>query len=545
MNNIIEKIIQNSYDSVPYPSNPFPQSHPDRLATIASLLGMEPAPVEHCRVLELGCASGGNVVPMAQGLSESEFIGLDFSAQQIAAGQVMIDTLGLKNIRLKHTSILDVNPDFGQFDYIIAHGVYSWVPAEVQDKVLEICRQNLAPQGVAYISYNTYPGWHTQGTIRDMMRYHTRNTTEPKEQIAQARALLEFLGESIQGKGNPHAEFLHDYVHYVKDHFLPQNDDAYLFHNELSAVNEPLYFHQFVSRAAQHNLRYLAEAQFQTMLADNLSGKVSAKLRQMVKDTIALEQYMDFLRNRMFRQTLLCHQEVQLQSKLTPERLAKFYMASAALPESPNLDIRSQAIDKFCAPNGDTLATDHPVTKAAMSYLSEIWPQAVSFKILLSTAYARLNGGLSPYNGLSPSDIQPDASTDMQVLGANLLKAYSHNEDLIEFHVHAPRFTKEISERPVVSPLARYQAQKRSRITNLRHELIDLDGLNGYLVLRLDGTLSRAALLDMLEMMISEGAIEVALEDQSLKGAKHVRDALPEMLDSALQSLANAALLVG
>src|SRR5687768_14514491 len=147
---MIDQTLQTTYDKVPYNSVAFVQTHPDRLATIATFLGMDPAPVEHCRVLELGAASGGNLIPMAATLPESEFVGLDFSLRQVKVGQAAIETLGLTNVTIRHMNILEVTPELGQFDYIIAHGVYSWVPPQVQEKLLEICRQNLAPHGVAY-----------------------------------------------------------------------------------------------------------------------------------------------------------------------------------------------------------------------------------------------------------------------------------------------------------------------------------------------------------------------------------------------------------
>jgi SAM-dependent methyltransferase len=158
---------ETTYDQVPYESHPFAQTHPDRLATVATLLGMAPTPVEHCRVLELGCASGGNLIPMAAGLPESTFTGIDLSQSAIVAGQAMVASLQLTNIDLRHASILEADGELGIFDYIICHGVYSWVPPEVQDRILEICARNLAPNGVAYVSYNTYPGWHARGTIRE------------------------------------------------------------------------------------------------------------------------------------------------------------------------------------------------------------------------------------------------------------------------------------------------------------------------------------------------------------------------------------------
>src|SRR5437762_2729762 len=186
-----------SYEDVPYESKPIYRTHPDGLAALATVFGLEPPAVSRCRVLELGCASGGNLLPMALGLPESQFVGIDLSPRQVRQGQETIDALGVTNLELKALSIMDVGEEFGQFDYIICHGVYSWVPPEVQDKILAICSRNLTSNGVVYISYNCYPGWHACGMIRQMMCYHTRRIADPLVRVREARALLDFLCRMI------------------------------------------------------------------------------------------------------------------------------------------------------------------------------------------------------------------------------------------------------------------------------------------------------------------------------------------------------------
>jgi methyltransferase-like protein/SAM-dependent methyltransferase len=522
------------YDQVPYPSHSFTASHPDRLATLATLLGMLPPAVEHCRVLELGCASGGNIIPMAQDLPGSEFVGIDLSGREIADGQAMVDSLGLTNASLKAMDILDVDAGFGQFDYIITHGIYSWVPPAVQDKILEICKQNLAPNGVAYVSYNTYPGWRLLGTIRDMMLYHTRDIADPHQKVAEARALIEFLAESIPANFNPHSNFLHAYVNFFKEQTLPKAGvhDAYLLHDELAGVNEPLYFYQFAERAAAHGLKYMAEADFRTMLANSFPDETVQALRKVAKSTIALEQYMDFLRNRTFRQTLLCHQDVRLSAAMDAGRMAKFYVGSPALPLSAEPNIDSPAIEQFRAPDQAVLTTDHPVTKAAMLYLTRIWPQVVPFEALLAEAGALLNE--------APHDIAADA----RILGANLLKAYGYSDNLVELHVYAPHFVVEVSERPVASPVARLNAATRGPVTNVRHERVRLNEISYHLLPYLDGSRDRAALLEIVEGLVAQGLVVVEQDGGPAEAAGH-EDTPAELLDSVLQQLANAGLMVG
>ena len=185
---------------MPYESLPFAQTHPSRLATVATLFGLRPPRVERCRVLELGCASGGNLVPLAEALPDSWFVGVDLSAKrQIADGELhVIRKTGLSNVSLRHASITDIDDTYGHFDYVLCHGVFSWVPKDVQDRILDVCANHLTPNGIAYISYNTYPGWHMRGVIRDMMRYHAFRFDAPDQRIGQARAILDFLAQSVR-----------------------------------------------------------------------------------------------------------------------------------------------------------------------------------------------------------------------------------------------------------------------------------------------------------------------------------------------------------
>ena len=148
-----------SYDEVPYTSLPFLQTHPDRLACLATLFGLQPPALDACRVLELGCASGGNLVPMAVALPRARFVGVDLSPVQIADARTVVAALALDNIEFRAASIADVDDSWGAFDYIIAHGVFSYVPPAVQQRMLEICARQLTPHGIAFISYNTLPGW--------------------------------------------------------------------------------------------------------------------------------------------------------------------------------------------------------------------------------------------------------------------------------------------------------------------------------------------------------------------------------------------------
>lgn len=529
-----------SYDQIPYPNLSHAQSHPDHLATLATLLDLEVTPVEHCRVLELGCAGGGNLIPMAYGLPKSEFVGIDVSQRQITDGQNAAAALGLRNVTFEHRDILDVTPDLGEFDYIIAHGIYSWVSPEVQDKILLICKQNLAPNGVAYVSYNTYPGWHMMSIIRDAMRYHTRRLTDPGERAAQGRAMLDFLAEFASTENAAHGHLLKVYADFLEGELkgASARGDAFLLRDELAEVNAPVYFYQFVERAAQHGLQYLVEANFPTVFPDNYSPEVKQALQNMVQDPIEAEQYMDFLCNRAFRRTLLCHETTTLQQTLTPERVRGLYATSRACPVADDPDIHAVAVEQFRCSTGATLSIDHPVSKAAMIYLADTWPQAVLFEDLLSTARSLLGEDTESEVGSA------SLTRDGFVLGANLLRAYGYSPQLVGLHTCTPPLVREVSERPRASPVARFQTQDGTVVTNLWHKRVRLDPLQRHLLRHLDGTRDRTALLNDLTSLVTEGVLTVQQEGGPVEDSSVTRTILAQGLEQHLHILAQAALLI-
>ncbi len=164
-----------SYDELPYESTPFTETHPENLAVLGRLFGLQTPEPAHCRLLELGCASGGNLIPLAWRLPQAHFLGLELSRRQVEDGQALARSLALENIEIRHQDILSAGTELGEFDYIIAHGIFSWVPEKVRDKILPICSRHLSPSGLAYINYNTLPGWRMRGMVRDMLRFHTRH----------------------------------------------------------------------------------------------------------------------------------------------------------------------------------------------------------------------------------------------------------------------------------------------------------------------------------------------------------------------------------
>jgi ubiquinone/menaquinone biosynthesis C-methylase UbiE len=486
------------YDVVPYPGHPFAQTHPDRLATLATLFGLEPAPPEGCRVLELGCGDAGNLVPMALALPGARFVGVDAAGGAIARGRALVDALGLGNVALEVGAIEEIAPHPESFDYVIAHGVYSWVTAPVRDRVLALCRSVLSERGVAYVSYNALPGGRLSGALRDMLDFHTARIDDPGERIERARELLRFL---IAGwpEGHEFGAIMRRYA----ERLLERSDET-LLHDELAAVNEPAYFHEFEAHAARHGLQYLAEADFFEMQTGVLSDEVAGELLA-VEDPIRREQYLDFLKGRMFRQTLLCRAELAVDRSPRPLALEGLAVASPARPAGEP-DPAGRVT--FEGPSGSALTTDHPLVRRALERVGRSWPAAIWVRELIPRGAGE---------------------ADRVAICGSLLRCYAGN--LVQLHTAPPDLTTSIGERPEASPLARHQARSSQLVTNLRHASVRIeDDLGRRLVVLLDGRRDRAELLDELRTFLIEAGADVP-------------DDLEGGLERSLQGLAALSLL--
>lgn len=456
----------NSYDLFPYDSQPFAQTHPERLASIATLLGLEPPRLRGCRVLELGCAAGGNLIPLAEQLPDCELVGLDLSARQIADGRQLCTALDLKHVHLVCGSIAEIDARWGEFDYILCHGVYSWVPPAIQSAILRVCRERLQPQGIAYVSYNTLPGWRMRGAIRDLMRHHALRFDGPHEQVAQARAILDFLVDASTAADPAYGTLLRQ-----EAEILRGAADSYIFHEHLEEVNEPLWFHEFVQRAALHRLKYLAESDFGSMLASGLPPAVAATVHRVAPDVIGQEQLLDFVRNRSFRQTLLVHEERAVTREILLSRLEGLCFAAA---------LEADGTDSFRLPNGTTLTTPAPLTQAALRALGSAWPCALAWPDLLAQATGSAHADAGAIDTLR-ADL-------MQCLATQVLQASTSPTACVRDAGHTPH----------ASALARHQAASSARVTTLLHACVDLDETARALLILLDGTRTREGLLAVL-----------------------------------------------
>lgn len=518
---------QEEYDRVLYPGAAHPQTHPDRLATLAILFGMQPMALDRCRVLEIGCTDGGNLIPMAYELPNAEFVGIDVSARSLEIGRECVRSLGLKNIRLLECDIMDLAEDLGAFDYIIAHGIYSWVPPAVRHKMLAICNAHLAAQGVAYISYNVYPGSHLRDLVRGMMRYHVQELDDVEAKRKQAVALLRFVKDA-----QPEDDLFRNILA-AELARIEKYTPAAFYHDDLADGTTPFYFHQFIADAAQQGLQFLAEAAFAEMQEQAFAPAVVETLHALGGDRIAREQYRDFLNCRRFRQTLLCRREVPLGGPFAAN-VRRLFISARATPTTESVQLADGVLQEFSAPDGASITTGNPLFKAALLFLAEQSPRAFAFDALLDAAVARAHE-----HGFSRG--HEEAANE---LGEALLALYA--APLVRFHVRAPRFVTDISERPMSSALVRWSLAKGLRsFTTLRHRTAAIDDpLAAQLILLLDGTRDREALVGALASFAQTGSLIRDTDGTPLKEEAELRKIIAAGLEENLRKLARMALLV-
>lgn len=485
-----------AYDRVPYPTATYTQTHVRRLAAIARLFGVNAPDVRTSRVLEIGCGEGANLISMAVDLPDSQFVGIDVSETAIARANEMAAHAGVENVTFRHLDVAELIGRPGECDYVIAHGVFSWVPRDVQDKMLDLCERVLAPTGIAYISYNTYPGWHVREMMAEMMRFHTSGTEDPETAVNEGLGLVLAVGRAL-GEDNPYAKAI-----LVEMERVARRNKVVTFHDDLSPEMKPLLLSEFLKRARSRGLQFMAEADYTTMVYDDLPQEARSALEEIRDDAPRREQYLDFFKLRKIRETLLCRADLTVLPEASSGAFDVLYFGVPLMPVRPP-DYTNEDPAEFVGQNNMAVTVAQPLVKAAIATLCEAWPSRLRFTEILEKAEAKL---------LLP---EPNGTVMLSEL---ILKMYGAG--LMEVDTHPWSYPAAVTERPAVSKLARFQAKAGARVTSLRHQSVDLDDEAARrLVTLLDGKRDKAAL-------IADSGLD------------------PEMVDAFLTKLLSLSLLI-
>ena len=466
--------LDTSYNDIPYMGRVHAQTHIERMALSARVFGIDAVPLETARVLELGCGDGSNIVNMAINLPEATFVGIDGSEVHIERGRAMADHAGASNVRLEAMDITQIQDQFGTFDYIICHGVFSWVPETVREHILRICREQMSPLGIGYISYNAYPAWKQHEMLRDMMRFHAFRMDDPKEQILQARALVQFLGEHIPDPvGNAYGQFIASQVDFISG--LTQE---YLYHEYLEAHNQPYWFYEFIKLLDKNALQYLGDTDLSSMINLHWPDETRELLNHISPTQYELEQYMDMLRCRRFRCSLFVHHAREVTRSIEPKLFKDFYYSYKACdkwstpePKSTVEAIQEEDTESSDAQTEPTTSKDiiaalptvaeHNDTQsiiqvALFQHLHDMWPKRVHFDDLMTLA----------------SSVKGEPLSELEELSLAELLQTLYLKEVIHAHLYCPSVVNDIPTHPHLNGVARYQATYQEVISTQLHDMV-------------------------------------------------------------------------
>lgn len=503
-------------DGLPYPSMPVFHTQPGHLASLAALFGIAAPVVDHARVLELGCASGGNIIPLAARYPGASFTGIDLCPRHIADGRRKIAALGLANIALHQGDLAAVRLGAMQFDYVICHGVFSWVPGPAQEAILRLCGQHLAADGVVTISYNVLPGWHLRAVVRDLCLAYAGQDGTPRRRVAGARAALDAIAGLACGDA-PYNALLRAEAGRLRT--MPA---AYILGEFLAADNAPCHVGDFIRRAGQHGLDYLCEADLHASVPQVLDPAMRGQAAALAgPGRAAFEQHLDFLTGRPFRRSVLVRPRSADGGESAPcaGRLRALHIAS---PLRPDATRGGSGLGVFRDARARTVATADRVVQRAFSRLAAAYPATLTLEALAA-----------------PGDADAEARVSAAVL--DLVLRGQATASVEQASVEPGPAGPAAGRMPKAWRVARLEAAAgQPWITSLRHRAVPLRPVLAALLPYLDGGHDRAALRARLVAALASGAVQ---RPAAADAPTEVETWAGQQVEAALAHLARHAVL--
>ena len=361
----------NPYDQIPYYCQPIEWTAPERLA-LTSLLHGGPVPdLKHYRVLELGCGDGANLIPMAFYRSQAEFIGVDGCTAHIDIAHQRLAQLSLDNLQFLHqdfTTAVDQLP--GQFDFIIVHGVFSWVPDPVRDALFQLCRDKLHDNGLLYLNYNTRPGWNIRGMVRDYLLDHTEKHNVLTQKVQHARIAATQMARALASSEHPFSRLLANEFQFVCD-----NHDSYIAHEFLAQDNHAYWRSEFLALAARYGLNPVADADY-NYASGRIDPSLSRKIQALDLAGTHLTDTMDLISYRQLHTPILSKRRARAMSQPSVP-LRDMQIASCLYP------VGLHKPQWYQHPNGYQVEVRESPIAEMLDQLLALWPHGAPLDAIL------------------------------------------------------------------------------------------------------------------------------------------------------------------
>ena len=504
---------RDDYDALPYLSLPISYTQPNTISALASLFGLPSPPPAHARVLELGCASGGNLIPLAARYPEGSFLGIELSGVQVANGNSRIASLGLTNVKLVCDDIAQLVLPEASFDYIICHGVYSWVPPMVQDAIFRVAATCLAENGLAAISYNVLPGWHLRGPVREILLAHAGSEGHPQERVARAREMLRLLEKSTSP--DPYGTLLR-----AEAKRMARMPSSYILGEFLAAHNAPTTFQDFTQRAMQYNLGFLCEADLNAGARGTLDIATRQSLSAIAgSDRAKAEQYLDLLSGRPFRRSIMTKTSAgRTFGEPRAENLAGLHFVCQLRPDQTGSDATRAA---FTDRRGQPIVTHWKSIARTFNRLADAYPSTVPVDTLVGTG------------------------AEATQISAALLQLLQEGRALVS---RTPVSIGPATEvRPIAWDYARAEASRGLPfVTNLHHVAVEVPKVAAAVMSKLDGSNDRAKLIGWLAREIGAGQVQLPDADRETlqRGTEAVGAMAERHVNETIRYLAASAVLI-
>ena len=366
-------LTRDPYDELPYCAFPVEWTAPERLALASLLHGGPRLPLERYRVLELGCANGANLLPMAWYRQHAEFTGLDSSARQIALASDSRDKLDLKNLHFVRGDFRSaMNQLEGPYDIIMAHGVFSWIADDARDAMLELCSTLLAPGGLLYLNYNARPGWTVRGMIRDFLLQQTVSASNLKERAELCR---EISARVI----SPLKEHEHAFTMLMANEFklVINQSPAYIAHEYLSPVNRAYWRKEFFAVLQRFGFSYVADADF-NCLSNRITDSYADLMKLADLDDPAAGDSADLMCYRQMQSPVLTHSPLT-SSPCTLDEFSNLFIASKLVP----VEVEGEH-STFRGPSDEEIEITHDRFGEILRGLQPRWPRGTRIASLFS-----------------------------------------------------------------------------------------------------------------------------------------------------------------
>lgn len=465
------------YDEIPYIFQADARTYPGKTGALGLLYGLGVEALANARILELGCAQGANILPIAERFKGSYCVGVDLSREHIASGKTILQGLGLKNIELICGDFQALDLPLHSFDYIIAHGLFSWIPEHLQIPLLQTLKGYLAPKGLAHLSFNVLPAWSLRLGLKHYLADLTEGLGSYTAKVDKAHAFLQDLQKTPPLQGLRWKHFLGEDLGLIL-----RQSKHYLAHDFLEPENHPISYKDFYTLAKAQGLQILGESQLRRNILHQLHPEVQGFYRSHGSSELEWNSLYDFLNFRTFRNMLLCHENVELSPEPLPSSFAKLYFSSPLRPETPLKNLDGETVLKYIG-RGELLAKN-PLDKALLLALAEAYPNALSLEELLENTIHHLS-----HHGHS---FEPKAIMDITGF---LFYGYTKNQ--IDFWTHPIRADKPSDKPSALCPFAhslnRYLAKNTQYpLINEHYEMIHLSSGQKAVLQLLDGKHSLA-----------------------------------------------------